>query len=279
MEENRQNKQIARQSEAAQQYALTEVGQNERAFALVQRKAAMYAQSTIVPQAYQQNVGNCVIALDMASRMGANPLMVMQNLYVVHGMPSFSSKFLIACINASKRFSPLRYEFTGKPGTPQYGCRCYAYEAGDTEHKERLDGTLITMEMAQKEGWSSKNGSKWQTMPDQMLQYRAAAFWQRIYCPEISMGLITTEEAQEIPYSDYEEIKGEAQKAIDENANSGEQIGFTSVPAQEAEATAPQPEPAQPVGMAQQPPVEAQRPKATVQAKPQPKQINVPFAL
>ena len=52
--------------------------------------------------------------------------------------------------------------------------------------------------MAKKEGWFNKSGSKWQTMPEQMLRYRAAAFWQRVYCPEISMGFMTTEEAEDI---------------------------------------------------------------------------------
>jgi hypothetical protein len=125
--------------------------------------------------------------------MGANPLMVMQNLYIVHGNPAWSAKFLISCINTSGRFSPLRYEFTGKKGTPQYGCRAYAYDKQDREHKEPLYSIWITMELAEKEGWTKKAGSKWNTMADQMLIYRAAAFWQRAYAPEISMGFLTRE--------------------------------------------------------------------------------------
>ena len=124
--------------------------------------------------------------------------MVMQNLYIVHGNPAWSSKYLVGCINASKRFTTLRYEFRGEEGTPEYGCRCYAYEAHDKDHKEPLYGDWITMDMANKEGWTKKSGSKWLTMPNQMLRYRAAAFWQRVYCPEISMGLLTTEEAEDI---------------------------------------------------------------------------------
>ena len=184
-------------------YAMTLAGQEEKIFAVLQRKAMMFANSTIVPRAYQgvNNVGNCVIALEMAHRMGALPLMVMQNLYVVNGNPTFSSKFLVASINSSKRFSPLRYEFKGEEGKPNYACRCLAYEAGDTEHKEPLYGDWITMEMADKEGWTKKPGSKWLSMPNQMLRYRAAAFWQRVYCPEISMGLMTAEEAEDIEYA------------------------------------------------------------------------------
>lgn len=150
--------------------------QAQKTFEIQQRMANMYVQSTIVPQAYRGNIGNCVIAIDMAQRMQANPLMVMQNLYIVNGNPAWSSKFLISCINMSGRFTPLRYQFIGKRGTQQYGCRAYAYEKSDKEHKEALCSVWITMEMADKEGWTKKSGSKWLTMPDQMLIYRAAAF-------------------------------------------------------------------------------------------------------
>lgn len=171
--------------------------QAQKNFEMQQRMAQMYVQSTIVPQAYRGNIGNCVIAIDMAQRMQANPLMVMQNLYIVHGNPAWSSKFLIACINMSGKFTPLRYQFLGKKGTPQYGCRAYAYEKADTAHKEPLCSVWITMEMAEREGWTKKEGSKWQTMPDQMLVYRAAAFWSRAYAPEISMGFLTKEEVED----------------------------------------------------------------------------------
>ena len=190
------------QAKQSADFAMTPVGQTVKQFEVMQRMANMYTTSTIVPDTYKGNIGNCVIALDMAMRMGCNALMCMQNLYIVHGNPAFSSKFLIA-INASGRFSPLRYEFKGEEGTPGYGCRCVAYESSDKEHKEPLHGDWITMGMAEKEGWTRKNGSKWQSMPSQMLRYRAAAFWQRVYCPEISMGLITKEEADDIQDAEY----------------------------------------------------------------------------
>ena len=176
--------------------------QAQKTFEMQQRMANMYVQSTIVPQAYRGNIGNCVIAIDMAQRMQANPLMVMQNLYIVNGNPAWSSKFLVSCINMSGRFTPLRYQFTGKKGTPQYGCRAYAYEKNDVAHKEPLCSVWITMEMAEKEGWTKKAGSKWLTMPDQMLIYRAAAFWSRAYAPEISMGFLTKEEAEDAVYEE-----------------------------------------------------------------------------
>lgn len=205
--------QIKRQAE----FDLTPIGQQVKQFEATQRIAMMYAMSNFIPDSYKYRNGqpleknvilaNCTIALEMATRMQANPLMVMQNLYIVHGQPAFSSKFLIACINASKRFSPLRYEFKGEEGTDDYACRAIAYEANDTKHKEPLEGDWISIRMAKAEGWTSKKGSKWLTMPTQMLRYRAAAFWQRAYCPEISMGLLTAEEAQDAFAQTYEEVK------------------------------------------------------------------------
>lgn len=168
---------------------------NLQSFELIQRVSKAFAQSDLVPKQYQGNLPNCMIAMDMAQRIGANPLMVMQNLYVVHGTPGWSSKFLIATINVSGRFSALRYEWKGEPGTPEYGCRAWTIEKATGE---RLDGIWVTWAMVKAEGWSSKNGSKWNSMPDQMFVYRAAAFWQRAYAPELGMGLQTAEELHDV---------------------------------------------------------------------------------
>jgi hypothetical protein len=165
------------------------------AFELIQRVSKAFAGSDLVPKQYQGNLANCMIAMDMAQRIGANPLMVMQNLYIVHGTPGWSSKFLIATINASGRYSSLRYEWKGKPGEPGYGCRAWAIERATGE---RLDGIWVTWEMVRAEGWDAKNGSKWKTMPDQMFVYRSASFWQRAYAPELGMGLQTAEEINDV---------------------------------------------------------------------------------
>lgn len=186
--------------------ALSAIGQEIKKFEMQQRMANMYAASTIVPDTYRNNVGNCVIAIDMAQRMGANPLMVMQNLYIVYGNPAWSSKFLISCINQSKRFAPIQYEFSGERGTDSWACKVFTFAATDTERKEKLIGPEVSIAIAKAEGWYGKSGSKWKTMPELMLRYRAAAFWQRTFCPEISMGFLTVEEAYDIQDVPYEEV-------------------------------------------------------------------------
>lgn len=221
---------------ADRQFKLTQAEQDAKAFEILQRKGVMYAQSDIVPNAYRNKPGNAIIALEMAQRMNAMPLMVMQNLYIINGQPTFSSKFLIACINSSHLFSPLRFEFKGQEGTPEYGCRVCAYRAGDKEKKEPLNGVWVTMQMAESEGWTKKNGSKWRTMPDLMLRYRAASFWQGVHCPEISMGLMTAEEAEDIEDAEYTEIQTEQPKQEDV----ADAISKAAQAMKEAEAESPE---------------------------------------
>lgn len=186
-------------------FQLTPMGQELKRFEAIQRMGVMFAKGTIIPDSYKNNVANCAIAVDMAMRMGVNPVMVMQNLYIVHGTPAWSSKFLISTINTCGRFMPLRYECNNKTGD-EYGYRCYTYEKSDKDKKERLDGTWVTWAMVKAEGWNTKNGSKWKTMPEQMFRYRAAAFWQRMYAPEISMGFQTADELDDIADVPYVEI-------------------------------------------------------------------------
>lgn len=166
-------------------------------FAQAQRMALGLANSTMVPEAYRGpgNVANVLIALDMASRIGASVLAVMQNLHIIHGRPGWSSAFLVGSVNSCGRFSPLRYRFEGKPGTAEWGCRAYAKEKATGEE---CVGALITIGLAHAEGWTKKSGSKWLTMPEQMLMYRAAAFWTRAFAPEISLGMQTSEEVADV---------------------------------------------------------------------------------
>lgn len=165
-------------------------------FVQLQRMANLFTCSSMVPETFrgQSNLGNAVIALDMAIRMKANPLAVMQNIYIVHGRPAWSAQFLIATLNKSGKFSAIRYEFEGKEGADDWGCRACATELSTGT---LLAGPLVTIGLAKREGWYAKNGSKWQTMPELMLRYRAASWFVRAYAPEIAMGLPEADELRE----------------------------------------------------------------------------------
>lgn len=167
---------------------------NGPSYALLRDISKDFASSDIVPQRFQGKAANCMIAVNMAVRMQADPLMVMQNLYIVHGTPAWSAQFLISCFNQCGRFDPIQYEFFGKEGTDEWGCRAFAISRSSGA---RVEGSKITIAIAKKEGWFGKNGSKWQTMPEQMLRYRAASWMIRTCAPEIGMGFQTRDEVED----------------------------------------------------------------------------------
>jgi len=165
-------------------------------FEHAQRVGKMLAASTMVPDHFKNNIGNCVIALNFADRVGVDPFMAMQKMYVIHGKPAIETQLAIALVNKSGRYTPIQYKFNEKRDT------CIAY-ATNKETKEVCEGPPVSLQMAKDEGWMSKQGSKWKTLPDLMLRYRAAMFFARTYCPEALLGLYTREEVQE--YTDLEE--------------------------------------------------------------------------
>lgn len=159
------------------------------------RTAKMLAASDLLPAMYKGKPENVIIALDAAVRLNMSPMLVAQNLYVVQGKPAWSGSFCAAAINGSGRFTPLEYIFVGEEGTPSMGCfaRATRLSTGAV-----CESSVITMKMAQDEGWLNKNGSKWKTMPRQMMMYRAASFFARAHCPEVLLGFQTIEEVQDV---------------------------------------------------------------------------------
>ncbi|EPY8460787.1 TPA: recombinase RecT [Pseudomonas aeruginosa] len=257
---------VARSTNDAPMSLLTGAG-----FDQIQRVAKALSASTLVPVQYRAfaevkeygkvtgytpngaGLPNCIVALNMAQRMGADPLMVMQNLYVIEGRPSWSSQFIIASINSCGRFNPLRYDLS-QPGKEQE----VSYKATTWKNKQKVEETKtikvrhqtctawttergvqiptfspeelrkksmlqlcreygvpviespeVSIQMALDEGWLTKNGSKWQTMPEVMLRYRAASLLGRLYAPELLMGLQTVEEVNDFIEPRDTDIQGE----------------------------------------------------------------------
>lgn len=187
-------------------------------FVMATQMAKALAESTIVPQSYQKNWCNCLIAIEQAQRLRVSPMMVMQNLYVIQGRPSWGSSFLIAAINNSGKYdTELQFEESKDKNGKPYSCIAYALKNG-----RRIEGMEITMDMAQAEGWLNKNGSKWKTMPQLMLRYRAASFFARLNCPEITLGLYTRDEIIDGDFKEYPmpDPKSQMKADVEQYANS-----------------------------------------------------------
>jgi len=164
-------------------------------FEHAQRVAIAWAKSELVPEAYRgtSKIANVLVAMEYANRSGTGLLMVMQNLHIIHGKPSPSSSFIIAAVEASGRFEPINFRLSGEGDN----LSCVAY-AKSLINGEVYESPAATIKMAKEEGWMDKKGSKWKTMPELMLRYRAAAFFGRLYAPAVLMGMQTYEERIDI---------------------------------------------------------------------------------
>jgi hypothetical protein len=167
---------------------------NLEVFETTQRMARLLSASNIAPQNYRGNIADCVIAIDIANRMGLSPLVVMQNSQIVQGNFSWKGTACKAMIDGCGKYSKTRYVEVGEKGKDSWG---FYLEAID-KSGEIIKGIPVTMEMAKKEKWYDKSGSKWQTMPELMLKYRASAFFMRTECASLAMGFLTSEENEDI---------------------------------------------------------------------------------
>jgi hypothetical protein len=194
------------------------------AFELAKQQAKALSSSTLVPKEFQGNPANCLIALNMAQRLKADPFMVMQSLDIIHGRPSFRAQFLIAMVNSSGRFTPLQFRMTGEGATRACVAHCQTIKG------EAVEGPEISMAMAKAEGWLTKSGSKWQTMPELMLRYRAAAFFARLYAPDITLGMATTEELRDSNEREIQAAVVPPVKALFDKPKEPEETPVTSSP-------------------------------------------------
>jgi hypothetical protein len=186
-------------------------------FTMAYQMAKALSQSTLVPKEYQKNEANCMIAIDISIRMKTSPFLVMQNLDVIQGKPGWNAKWLIGTINASRKYDmELQFDLKRDEKNKPFSCQCWTTKDG-----RRVEGPVIDMDMANAEGWTSKNGSKWKTMPEVMLRYRAASFFSRMNCPEISMGIYTSDEIIDGDFKEYsaDDMMESVQSTIEQNAN------------------------------------------------------------
>ncbi|MDN6885330.1 hypothetical protein QMO14_17120 [Variovorax sp. CAN2819] len=225
---------------------------SSRGFALAQRIAQAFSTSNAVPVAFRQWVekklpgggieyventnalGNCLVAIETARAVGMSITAVMQNANVIEGRLTWSGQYKIAAINASKRFTPLRFDVVNKgvikatykekqgwnrenrrfdfkditveienlecvawalPGNMAFPPNVRTLADAKALKLPVIESAPVSMKLAVEEGWYGKAGSKWQTeMKHLMLQYRAGSFFGNIHAPDIVMGMGRTTE-------------------------------------------------------------------------------------
>lgn len=172
-----------------------------KAFNTTYKMAKILSQSTIIPQNYRNKPGDCLVAIDMANRMAASPVFVMQNSQIVSGNFSWKGSACKSMIDGCGKYISSEYIEVGERDKDTWG---YYLQAVDRNGKI-VNGVAATIAMAKSEGWYARN-EKWKNMPELMLKYRCASFFAKTECPAVLMGFQTAEENQDILPADDKNI-------------------------------------------------------------------------
>lgn len=168
---------------------------NAERFEFGWRAAGLFAASQLVPPHLRGKREDCFIAIHMAERLNEDPLVVLQNIHVVSGRAGWSAQYMIGRANRSGVFKGrIGWRVTGQGEALSVVAFATLAETGDV-----VESPTIDMKMAKAEGWT-KN-PKYQSMPEVMLRYRAATFLIRFNCPEVMLGIPTSDEVEDTIHS------------------------------------------------------------------------------
>lgn len=152
--------------------------------------AEMLSSSQMVPKNYQNRPQDTLVAMMMGSELGLNPIQALQNIAVINGKPAIYGDALLALVQSHPRFGGHEESFDDATMT----ATCTVWRKGDpTKHTVKF-----SQEDAQKAGLWGKSGP-WQSYPKRMLMWRARGYALRDKFADALGGLITVEEARDIP--------------------------------------------------------------------------------
>lgn len=194
MEENKEELQVIEQSKQPISSQLQDFSDNWRI-------AVQYSKSDLVPETYKNKPENVIIALGMSQKTGFDVFTIMQNLSIVRGKATWSGSFCRTLIESTGLYKDIDLIEVGKKEDDTWGYYAQAIRKSDGKI---IKGVTVTIAMAKLDGWYGKN-PKWKSMPELMLQYRATAFFARVYASSAINGLQTAEEIDDT-YSNSSKI-------------------------------------------------------------------------
>lgn len=162
-----------------------------QSFAELSQFAQMAAKSALVPRDYQGKPENVMLAVQMGSEVGLAPMQALQNIAVVNGRPAIWGDAMLGLVKASGLLTDIIEKIEGEGDAMTAICTV-----------KRANSSPVTVSFsvadAKKAGLWGKQGP-WTQYPRRMLQMRARGFACRDGFPDVLKGLISAEEAQDIP--------------------------------------------------------------------------------
>jgi hypothetical protein len=165
-------------------FALQPTSMNE-----AMQMADMLAKSQMVPKHYQNKPQDTLVAMMMGSELGLNPIQALQNIAVINGKPSIYGDAMMALVQNHPAFGGVDESFDESTMT----AHCSVWRKGGNTHTQSFSKAD-----AEKAGLWGKSGP-WQQYPKRMLQFRARGFALRNQFADALAGLITREEAEDMP--------------------------------------------------------------------------------
>jgi len=155
-----------------------------------------------VPKHLQGNSADCMAVTMQAFQWGMNPFAVAQKTHLVNGTLGYEAQLVNAVIVSSGAIiGKFNYEYIGKwdeyPKTKKtnedeiklnLGIKVGAILKGDQAitwgEPLYLSNVII------------RNSPLWKSAPKQQLAYLAVKYWARLYCPEVILGVYSTDELE-----------------------------------------------------------------------------------
>lgn len=148
-----------------------------------------------VPDHLRNSEGDCYAVTMQAVQWGMNPYSVAQKTHLVNGTLGYEAQLVNAVINSlAPTKDRIHFEYFGdwknvdgkKSNSPDVGVKAYATFKGEDLPRE------ITISMAQVGG--VRNSPLWVADPRQQLAYLAVKRWARLYCPDVILGVYSSDE-------------------------------------------------------------------------------------
>lgn len=183
--------------------------------------------TSIIPQELRGKKQELTEIAKMADHRGVPFLTLLNNLQFIEGRMGWKSTYIIACINKARdRFSaPLNFRSVGKDGKKVFGKIAYTYDINGN----LIEGPVVTLDIAERAGWTKKENSSWNTLPELMLSYRSATLFGRLYAPDILDGMLTIDELVDVYSVSGTLPKDEIEKKLVEIVNDAEQYAMTEI--------------------------------------------------
>lgn len=161
--------------------------------------AKLISDSDICPKDFKGKPGNVLVAVQMGAEVGLPAMQALQNIAVINGRPSIWGDAAIALVMAHPEFEGIHEELKGE-GDNRIGYCIIRRKGMEPQIKK------FSVDDAKKAGLWGKVGP-WTQYPERMLQLRARGFALRDVFSDALKGLITREEAEDMPSDDSQIIK------------------------------------------------------------------------